>query len=95
MMIRVKDHTPVQMSPPRHIEEYQLHVSQEVLEGARGTNAGQFLLQLLAAVDFAGQQRRAVVCVGRKQRAGGFRLSVHVPFDQGAPPAVVSLNGKH
>ena len=40
MMIRVKDHTPVQMSPPRHIEEYQLHVSQEVLEGARGTNAG-------------------------------------------------------
>ena len=93
MIIRVKDHTPPVMLPPAQVQEYQLHIAQATLEGARGTKAGQLFLEVLSAVDFAGQQRRPVMLVGRKQRQGGFRLYVHVPIGTRGLPR--NGNGLH
>jgi len=61
-------------------QDYQIAINQATLEGARSTPAGQLLLQILAAVDYAGVgvdakgrkiRRRPILLFGRKNRQGG------------------------
>lgn len=77
-------------------DNFTMGLSQAVLEEARETRAGRFLLELLAATDYAGRQNRPVMLIGRKVKSGGFRLKVVVPIDtakQPGPPPDVRSNG--
>lgn len=79
-------------------ENFDMGLSQELLDEARATRAGKFLLELLGAVDYAGQQRRPVMLMGRKvANGGGMRVKIVVPIDTrlkpGPSPQMTS--GKH
>ena len=77
-------------------DKFTLGISQAMLEEARTTRAGRFLLELLGAVDYAGKQNRPVMLMGRKLTSG-FKVTCVVPIDTrmkpGAPPTV-STNGQ-
>ena len=77
-------------------DNFALGLSQALLEEARETRAGKFLLELLGAVDYAGRQHRPVMLIGRKVAAGGFRIKVVVPINTAlrpGPPPEVRSNG--
>ena len=77
-------------------DNFTLGLSQALLEEARETRAGKFLLELLGAVDYAGRQHRPVMLIGRKVAAGGFRIKVVVPINTAlrpGPPPDVRSNG--
>ena len=77
-------------------DNFTLGLSQALLEEARETRAGKFLLELLGAVDYAGRQHRPVMLIGRKVAAGGFRIKVVVPINTAlrpGPPPEVRSNG--
>src|SRR3990167_4095013 len=78
-LIRVKDHTNgmVLKDECRETEDYQITIPQATLEDAQRTVAGRFLLQLLGAVDHAGNgldakgqkgKRAPVMLLGWKHR---------------------------
>src|SRR3990167_9812656 len=78
-------------------DNFTLGLSQAMLEEARDTRAGRFLLELLGACDYAGQQSRPLMLIGRKIKAGGFRLKVVVPINTAlrpGPPPDVRSNGQ-
>jgi len=78
-------------------DSFVLGLSQAILEEARDTRAGHFLLELLGAVSYAGNQGRPLMLIGKKIKAGGFHLKVVIPIDTqkrpGTPPSVSSENG--
>jgi len=77
-------------------DSFAMGLSQAVLEEARETRAGKFLLELLAATDYAGRQHRPIMLIGRKVAAGGFRLKCVIPIDTAlrpGPPPEVRSNG--
>ncbi len=77
-------------------ENFTMGLSQALLEEARETRAGRFLLELLGAVDYAGMQARPVMLRGRKVKAGGFKLTIVVPIDtrlRPGPPPDLTSNG--
>ena len=92
LLIRVKDHSAPLAEEARETQDYQIEISQALLEDARRTEAGRFLLQLLSAVDHAGcgidaklrkVKRQPVMLVGWKNRSrtdigGGKVLSQYV-----------------
>src|SRR3990167_347521 len=82
-LIQVKEHAPKEVSQDVLVEHFRLILSQKLLEDGRGTQAGEFLLRVLAGVDYAGKQGRPVMLKGRKQANGGFALSVSIPVDVG------------
>ena len=79
-LIRVKDHSKhngLMKTEQRETSDYQLTLPQSLLEDARQTEAGRFLIQLLASVDYAGcgidkrgkrMKRNPVVLIGWKHR---------------------------
>ena len=77
-------------------DNFALGLSQALLEEARETRAGRFLLELLGAVSYAGNQGRPLMLIGRKIKAGGFRIKVVVPINTAlrpGPPPDVRSNG--
>ena len=92
LLIRVKDHTPPLADESRETQDYHIDLPQALLENARTTEAGRFLLQLLSAVDHAGCgidhkgrkiKRQPVMLLGWKNRnrtavGGGKVLSKYV-----------------
>ena len=77
LLIRVKDHTPQLVDESRETQDYHIDLPQALLENARTTEAGRFLLQLLSAVDHAGCgiddkgrkiKRQPVMLLGWKNR---------------------------
>ena len=77
-LIRVKDHSTPLAEEARETQDYQMEISQALLEDARRTQAGRLLLQLLSAVDHAGcgidaklrkVKRQPVMLVGWKNRS--------------------------
>ena len=78
-------------------DNFTLGLSQTLLEEARETRAGKFLLELLGAVDYAGRQHRPVMLIGHKVKAGGFRLKVVIPINTAlrpGPPPQMRSNGQ-
>jgi hypothetical protein len=78
-------------------DNFVLGLSQSLLEEARETRAGRFLLELLGATDYAGRQHRPLMLIGHKVKAGGFRLKVVVPINTAlrpGPPPDVRSNGQ-
>lgn len=78
-LIRVKDHTngATLRDECRETEDFQITIPQATLEDAQRTEAGRFLLQLLGAVDHAGNgldakgqkvKRAPVMLLGWKHR---------------------------
>lgn len=92
LLIRVADHTPPLADHARETQDYHIVLPQALLEEARTTEAGRFLLQLLSAVDHAGcgidakgrkVKRQPVMLLGWKNRSrtpigGGKVLSKYV-----------------
>jgi len=92
MLIRVPGlQTP---ASSREIVTEQRHVglSPRLLEEARETRPGRFLLELLQAVEYAGHQARPVLLRGKRTR-GGFHLAVVVPIDPAKRPGEPPLDG--
>lgn len=77
-------------------EKFSFGLSPALLAEARESRPGKFLLQLLGCIDYAGFQKRPVMCVGRKVDGGrgGFRLTVCVPIDTRVKPGAVPIVGK-
>ena len=97
-VVGVKHHAGVPVKEVNVLtDNFTLGLSQTLLEEARDSRAGRFLLELLAATDYAGRQHRPVMLIGRKVAAGGFQLKCVIPIDTakrpGPPPAVRS-NGQ-
>ena len=67
-------------------DNFALGLSQAMLEEARETRVGRFLLELLGAVSYAGSQNRPIMLIGHKVKAGGFRLKVVVPIQMDKKP---------
>ena len=87
LVIGVKDHAGRLVKDKSVItENFKLALSQELLENGQRSIAGQMLLRILAACDYAGKQGRPVMLTGRKQDGGGFMLTVVVPIDTSAKP---------
>ena len=77
-------------------EKFSFGLSEKLLEEARGTRHGKFLLDLLGCVNYANGQRRPVMLVGKKIKDhGGFRLVLVVPIDTSMKPGAVPIVGKH
>ena len=79
LLVRVKDHTPPLASSARETETTTYVLDQGLLEEARLTRSGQLLLELLSAVDYAGNgldakgrrmKRYPVMLIGHKHRQG-------------------------
>ena len=77
-------------------ENFSLGLSEALMEECQETRAGKFLIELLAAVDYSGRQNRPLMLIGRKIKAGGFKLTVVVPLDTKMRPGLapeISSNG--
>lgn len=70
-------------------ENFSLGLSEALLEECQETRAGKFLIELLAACDYAGSQNRPLMLIGRKIKSGGFKLTVVVPIDTKRQPGPV------
>lgn len=97
-VVGVKHHKGQAVKDPGVLtENFTLGLSQAMLEEARGTRHGRLLLELLRAVDYAGEQSRPIMLMGRKIAAGGFKLQVVIPIQTalkpGAPPTVTKGHG--
>ena len=91
-LIRVADHTGRQLIDRGIMTQTEsVYIQQQTLEDGLASLAGKVLLRILKAVDYAGQQRRPVMLLGRKQSNGGFMLHLTVPViaqSRQAPPDV-------
>lgn len=91
LLIRVKDHDGrLMLDEATEMQHEEVSLPQALLEDARRTQAGQFLLKLLSAVDYAGcgldakgrsVKRKPVMLLGWKHRSrtpvGGGKVRTH------------------
>ena len=94
-LIRVSDHTGRQLIDLGILTQTEsVFIQQQTLEDGLASLAGKVLLRILKAVDYAGQQRRPVMLLGRKQSNGGFMLHLTTPINLTARQAPPEAGGK-